>query len=87
MSSFDYFLDEVRFYQNATQLGSTVYAALRNLGPMDEINIGYVPNKPYTHSIGSVEFYLKAMNSSQIAALMTSSSSYFVDKDMLATFN
>ena len=77
----------MRFYQNGTQLGSKVPAALSNLGPIDEIGIGYAPYKPYTHSIGSVEFYLKAMNSSQIAALMTSSNFYFVDKDTLATFN
>ena len=77
----------MRHYQNGTEIGSTISQQLNNLGPLDEIIIGFLDNAPYTHNIGSIELYLKAMNSTQVASSMANSQSYFVKPSTCTDFN
>ena len=86
------FIDQVRFYQNGTQVGSTISQPLNNLGPLDEIVIGHNDQDPntryyYSHYIGSIELYLKAMNSTQVASSMANSQSYFLKPSTCTDFN
>jgi hypothetical protein len=55
------------------------------LGPITDINIGnYV--RPFYHSIGSIELYLKAFDASQVATAMNDSRTYMVDPEQCPDF-
>ena len=82
-------LGEVRFYQNGTLMGSPqqMIANIGYLGPINEIDIGYWNDWPFYHSIGSIELYLRALSSTQVASAMKNSATYFADPDECPDFN
>jgi hypothetical protein len=78
---------QIRFYQNGTQLGSTVSVTRVNFGTINQIDIGAWNGWAFYHSVASIELYLKALPEAEISSAMTNSATYALDPKSCSDYN